>query len=157
MVNIEPCSHVTRVILTNEVRECGTITLTLRTGALGLCSSLKATRTKQELGRSALVKDERVWKTSLGVADRSHSTTVMIGDQALGTDTISEQRAEQDDGGKREQGHSDRQFGRRSGNPSYSGRPANCQSAARDFGFLARQGNRGASREDRMAPRCDLQ
>ena len=57
-----------------------TITLSLITGALGLCSSLKATRTKQELGRSALVKDERVWKTSLGVADRSHGTTVMNGE-----------------------------------------------------------------------------
>jgi hypothetical protein len=62
------------------------------------------------------MRDERVWKTSLAVADALRATTVMNDNlrtrqtvrSSHDTETISEQRAEQEDGGKREQGHSDR-------------------------------------------------
>src|SRR5215469_11924920 len=73
-----------RVILTNEVRECGDDHTSFENRRARLVQFLESTRTKQERGRSALVKDERVWKTSLGVADRSHGTTVMNGELRRG-------------------------------------------------------------------------
>src|ERR1700739_3218695 len=56
-----------------------------------------------------------------------------------------------------EQGHPHRQSGRRSGNPAHPGWTADRELADRDLGDLARQDKRRAAREDRVAPRGDLQ
>ena len=56
---------------------CQVPVLLSRAGPLRLWLWQKRFRTKQEQGHSAAVKDERVWKTRLGVADRLRATTVV--------------------------------------------------------------------------------